>query len=504
MPSANRAHVSPTELARTEPASVAPSALGDERWQPRTVVYTALGLAAAALIVRVLARPGRPMWFDECVSVALARAPLRQLLPQLAGGEANGGLHTLLLAGLLRITDPLGVDALLVGRGFSIAVGSLAVAALFILGHRLLGDRPALVAAGLLAVSRFHVNYSVESRSYALALLLVVLSTLALDALLESPRAAPALVFGLLAALATWAHLFAALVLAAQVLATPRHRGFRHALGWLLVGLAVGGGGSAAVVAVVMRGDAGQVSWIGPLTWSQVASLFVELSGGARLVLVPALVGVVVAGAAALRGGARSFGAAMALSWAVIPIALAVVVSVVKPLLVPRYLLVSLPGFVLLVALGIGELRRPRSATLAAILVALLATREMVRGGGEPRWQPVDQVAARVLELARPGDVVVVSHPALSVSIDRELTRLGRAPGPERVEPVPGDPLSLGASTRPGLAERLERRSGFIFVLLFEQPDSAATRAALASDTRVTGDEYLGGIRVQRMERLTK
>ncbi len=468
----------------------------------RAVAAAAAGLAAAAVVVRLLARPGRPMWFDESVTVALARYPVRAILGQLVGAEVSGGPYTLLLHALLRVTDPLGLDALAVGRGASLAIGTATVPLLFLAGRRLVGDRAALLAAGLLAVGRFHVYYSLEARGYALAVLLVVLSTGALLALLERPRAAPALAFGALAALATWAHLFAAFVLAAQGLAALRHPGIRRAARWLGAGLALGGAGSAVVLVIAARGDAGQVGWIAPLSWKQVATVFVNLVGGARLLLVPAAAGAIVAAAAAREEGASGFGATLALAWALLPIALAVAVSVAKPLLVPRYLLVALPGFALLVAVGVQALRRPRLVAAAALLALALSGREVALDRyADPLWQPIDQVARRLLAVSRPGDALVVSNPGLAVTLERELARLGRAPGPERVDPPPGDPLALLPGPRRTIEERLASRTGVVFVLFAEGTDAARARAAFAAGARVADDEELRGVRLLRLER---
>jgi len=333
-----------------------------------------------------------------------------------------------------------------------------------------------------------------------MALLLVVLSTLALLSLLDTPRAGPALAFGLLAALATWAHLFAALVLVAQVLAALRHPGLRRALGWLATGAALGGAGSAAIITIAMRGDGGQVAWIGPLSWGQVASTFVHLAGGVRLLLLPAAAGAVVT-LVMVQRGPRGFGAFFSLAWALVPLALAAVVSTVKPLYVPHYFLVTLPGFLLLTAAGLGALPNRRLVSAAiGLAIALSLHQVVIDRNALPIRQPLDRVAARILELARPGDALVVSHPALSLSLDRELARLGHAAGPTRVEPLAGELASSGAATLAPLDGRLAGRPGVIFVLYAEQAVSARARATFQARARVTDDENLGGVRLLRLE----
>lgn len=112
-------------------------------WSRRAAIGAAVDLAVLAAIVRALARHGRPMWFDEAVTLDLARAPSQLLHEALTHGEANGGLFTLLVRAALRLGDEMGADELLVARLVSTVAGVLAVPALFLAARRLVGDRPA-------------------------------------------------------------------------------------------------------------------------------------------------------------------------------------------------------------------------------------------------------------------------------------------------------------------------------------------------------------------------
>jgi mannosyltransferase len=479
-------------------------------WPRRRALAIAAGLAAIAAIVRGVARPGRPMWFDETFTLALARLPADRLLWPLTHEEANGGLYVLLVRAALRAGDAVGADDLAVARLVAAAAGVAAVPALYLACRRALGDAPAALAALLLAVSRFHVYYSVEARGYVLAVLLVVLAAGALVSLLEAPRAAPSLAFAVLAPLATWSHAFAALGLAAQGMAALLHPSVRGARGpsaaravraWLAVALTLGAAGSAAVLLVAVRGDAGQLAWIAPLGWGQVWMVFVFLAGHARPLLLAAVAGTASAIVLARGGAERGFGAALALAWGLLPVALAVAVSAWKPLLHPRYLIVALPGFLLLAALGLLALRRPRWVAVAVALAVALSVRELRRPRrGEPPWEPWDVVVARVVELARPGDALVVRPGVLSLTLERELRRRGRGPWPEPVEPPPGDPLGL--TPRAPLEQRLADRTGVVFVLARgDDPQVAGARTALAAGTRVAADEEQAGIRILRLER---
>ena len=144
----------------------------------------------------------------------------------------------------------------------------------------------------------------------------MILSTWALVALLDGAGPGMAITFGLLGGLATWSHLFGALVLAAQAGAAVFHpavRGPTRAPGSqpvrrdLAIGLLVAMTGSAAVALLAVRGDVGQVTWIPVLSWPQVASALVALAGHARALFLPAVAGLVVVALLALAlEGARA------------------------------------------------------------------------------------------------------------------------------------------------------------------------------------------------------
>jgi 4-amino-4-deoxy-L-arabinose transferase-like glycosyltransferase len=471
-------------------------------WPRRRVAAWALALTAAAALVRLLARPGRPMWGDEAFTLALVQYPTAEVVEFLTHREVNGGIYTLLVRALLALTGPLGVDPLTAARGLSMLFGVAAVPAFYLLVRRLAGERVALVAGLLLAVNHFHASYSAEARAYALAFLLVVLSSWALVALLERPGWRLALAFGLLAGLATWAHLFAALVLAGQALAMLAHPRLRERWGPPLLAFALAGGLSAAIMARGVWGDGGQVAWIESMDLDQFTVLLLRLTGGVRLLLLPWSMGLGVALLSVRRGGRTAFPMALAAALVLVPVLVTVAVSVVKPMLVPRYLLVALPGFLILAALGVAALRRTALQVAAALLLAVLGLAEVARDeNGEPPWQRVDQVAARLVALARPGDVLVVSHPAMVLTLDRELARLGRGPGPPRISPLPGDPLDLHGAGRPPIEARVPPGAGLLFVLFAEQPQSAQLRAALAAASDVTSDESYEGVRLLRLQR---
>ncbi len=139
-----------------------------ERWL-RAAVIAGATIAGAWLRLRSLGGPS--LWLDEILNVDLARGFFsRSPLDWFAGFESeNGPLYYLLQALWLGLPAPLDVT-------FRLSASILGIASipLFWLALRPLGERIALVAATLLAVSPIHVYYSREGRPYAALVLFAI------------------------------------------------------------------------------------------------------------------------------------------------------------------------------------------------------------------------------------------------------------------------------------------------------------------------------------------
>jgi hypothetical protein len=92
---------------------------------------------------------------------------------------------------------------------------------------------------------------------------------------------------------------------------------------------------------------------------------------------------------------------------AIVPPLTILLISIVKPLWMPRYLLWSSVPFLVFVGLGINQLPR-RWRTGAAVAVVVLATFNLApyyRAETKPRW---DLAATSLVKLMQPGDIVLV------------------------------------------------------------------------------------------------
>lgn len=197
----------------------------------------ALGLFLLGGILRLYQYNTLSLWFDEGVSVFLARLPWSTVLGSIDQYDTHPPGYVVVLKLLNLLLPELAAVRLL-----SVVAGILTLPVLYALARRLMGTRAALLATAVLAFSPIHIWYSQEGRPYALTMLFVGLSYLALVAFCQAPRRWWALLYGLATLLAVYADYSALYALAPQALlfayALRVHR--RHT-GWLWgAALAVG------------------------------------------------------------------------------------------------------------------------------------------------------------------------------------------------------------------------------------------------------------------------
>lgn len=128
------------------------------------------GLTLIAFIIRLYHLGARSLWYDELLHLDVARAPLNEINSQLIR-HAGMPLDYYLLHGWIKLGRH---DAWV--RFPALFWGVLAVPLIYVLGRRLFGKQVGYLAAALLAFSSFAVSYSQEVRPYALLLCMVMVA----------------------------------------------------------------------------------------------------------------------------------------------------------------------------------------------------------------------------------------------------------------------------------------------------------------------------------------
>jgi uncharacterized membrane protein len=139
-----------------------------------------LAIAAIGFFLRTVRLDLQPLWWDEGWSVYFATADIPTMIARTAID-----IHPPFYYLVLHLwTLFLGSSAVSV-RFFSVAIGTLSIPMIFLVGRRLFGVRVGMMAALTMALAPFHVYYSQEVRMYALVTLLVLVSVYLFLALAE-------------------------------------------------------------------------------------------------------------------------------------------------------------------------------------------------------------------------------------------------------------------------------------------------------------------------------
>jgi hypothetical protein len=179
--------------------------------------------------------------------------------------------------------------------------------------------------------------------------------------------------YGAVGAVSIYAHFYAGFVLVAQAVAfivrRPRLPLRLIAGSWAVIGI-----GLIPFAGYVVAGTRSPVEWIPRLSLSELwSSLWFAAAGNVAL-LALAVVGAFLI----MRAGDR-FEAALTTGWIFLPIACGALVSVVKPALVPRFLIVASPAVALLSAVAVMRLAQPAARVLATVVVVGFAIPGLVR-----------------------------------------------------------------------------------------------------------------------------
>ena len=359
-----------------------------------------LATAAVALAIRLYDIAGQPYWLDELLTLRRARLPLGELI---ADSFANMHLPTYYLGVRMLLGLDGGAGTLRVPSAF---FGAATVGLAAALAHRLAGATAAWTAGLLVALSPLQVQFGQEARANALLGLLVMVALHGLMAIAADPAAASQrltrpgvprrawLAYGLgtagaLAVLNSavfWLAASAAALAFVVVAAAPHRKGLATNAGIVLAAVlclwlpwlpfvsepvmrtAVAGfwipkptvesvSATLAAVYLFRAADVMQFSLIAP-NWPWAAD--------AVAVLLPALA---LFGAWRLRDRNREL-VVLGLAILALPAAL-LLISLAKPLFIPRYLMWSAVPFFVLVATGVAGVAGAPGRALAALVVLL-------------------------------------------------------------------------------------------------------------------------------------
>lgn len=398
-------------------------------FSPLTLTVLLTGLGAA---LRFSGLERQSFWYDEAVSVNLARASLADLF---SGRVRDLGNPPLFPALLHLWTAVFGFSDTAV-RALPALFGTLALPVTLALARRVFPERVAFLGGTLLALAPFHLQMAQEARAYTLLAFLGALTGLALVRALQAETtrggSAAAAPWWVLLAVATGAmaltHYFGLFLAVAQAIYVGvvhrRHRRvlIRTAGSYLAAALIFSFWIPSLAAQLTEAGNLARSveSWhlhllATPLVFSLGTTLIwkdavglaraVLAGGGAVAFAAMALVGLTLTvRRPALRQNPYSL---LLLLWLTVPVAIPALLSlVVSPLYNTRYVILASLPFILFVAAGLEELKPRGRALMGALIVAAMAasTLSYLSRPVKHQWR---EAAAFIEAVRRPGDLLL-------------------------------------------------------------------------------------------------
>jgi len=441
---------------------------------------SSLVLAAIVLIgalLRLIALGRKSFWLDEIASVAIARRPLPVFLHFLWREEGNMALYYALLKPWLH----LGYNEAAV-RMLSVIAGVLSLPMMYALGKRLFGRDVGILATALLALNACAISVSQEARAYSFVVLAVLLSTLLFVRLIEAPSHGRMLAYALVAGLTCYFHYFGVLVPAAHagsILALPAERRPWKPLfaAWGIIAVL-----AAPILWLMHAQDVGHISWLAPPSWLELYHLgvFVAADGGKAVGGVLLGIELVLAGLFVARFSRiwrdddqlQRWRYALVASAIATPVIITLLVSIIRPAFYHRFLIICLPGWLLMIAIALTQIRLRGWRTAAIFLVcglSLAATVLLYRRVTED-WR---SAVAYLVAMTRPDDRVLYYQSVGQFAVEnyRDWLQPPNAARPGSIAINPGNP---------DWQREIEHAPRVWLVLFRAKPDDEASRAIAA------------------------
>jgi hypothetical protein len=205
----------------------------------------------------------------------------------------------------------------------------------------------------------------------------------------------------LVTAAAIYSHLYAALILPAQLVAvmTTGNQNRRR----IVTAIVIAGSLATPIAWLALTQNIGQNDWIPPLTAKDILHAAQQIIGtGIRFPIGLAL--LVVAGISSFQKIKHKSGwhDVLLWTWFLIPAIGVVAISAIAPPFVPRYLLLCLPACVMLLAVGLDHLPRPLLVIAATMLLALFYFSSSLSYYRKPKenWRAAAKTIASEMKLS--------------------------------------------------------------------------------------------------------
>lgn len=414
------------------------------QWPSGATLALSVGaITLLAVILNFHALGGRPLWFDEGLSLGCARLSWPDAAFLAAHEPVQWPFYMVLRFFLLFGNSETVIR--MPSALFTIACVPL----IFFVSRRLFGDLAGLVSAILVAVNADMVKYGQEARSYAMEAFLVIASVYVVCDYVERQNRRTQVLYVLLCTLAIYTHMYAVLAVLAEgisLLLLPPQEFPRR--GWLQTYLAI------FILTIPMWLFIGRIPrretfFIPPLSLDYVVGVFNQISGftgslGGGLYLWVLVVALLCAVSAwrTMGRSKKTWAFSLPVLAAGLPMFIAIVAhSTGRPFMFERYMLVCIPGFAL--AAGALVAARPRGKIVVPLavvfaVVGLFGVRNYFKLD-YVRSEDYPELAKLITANAQPGDAIVFYWERTQIPykyyVDRLPAEFWR---PDIIYPLPG------------------------------------------------------------------
>lgn len=307
---------------------------------------------------------------DEAWSITFAGLSWRKLINVMWQRELNMGPYYI----LLKIWIAIFGDSELAVRSLSVVFSVFAVAMTFAIGKKLFDAKTGLVAASLLAVNAFLIEYAQEARSYTLLIFMANTSVYFFINMIQDQNVKNHVLYVFSSVLLVYSHFFGLFILIVQAISLIFFAGEKvNYRRLLLCALSI----ALLIIPIgyfILFKDNGQIGWIQKPSFKDLYSFMFSLTGdggsGMLLSLYVLMFFISLIMLARKNPESRmtgSFGRhAFLLVWLLLPVIAAYSFSFYKPIFISKYLISSLTPLVLLVATGLSAIRSRWISTVAA------------------------------------------------------------------------------------------------------------------------------------------
>lgn len=470
------------------------------RWQRWSWPLALTALALLAVGLRLYAIDRQSLWADEGISRTYALRSVDVII-----GEALRGLHPpfyyLVLHGWSRLVGT-GVAEL---RALSALAGAVGVVVTTVLARRWAGPGAALVTALAALTAPLAIHYGQEARMYSLVMTLASVLWLWYDEWSRHGRRRALIGYGISATALIFSHAFTPTVIVVPAvlgaLQLWRSRRWPLLAGWGIGHLIL----AAISLAWMLLNRERLAAWPAGATapwytmpFDMLASFSLGRDPPSALYvwLVPFGV-LLVASLGRLDGRMPPWAP---LLWCGVPLLALMLLSLEQPYYRPRFLLLALPAFHLLLGRGAAVLqaalaRRTRHVMpIAAALLAVAAIGPLQREWFDPAaWRDDFRgVSAAIERSARDDDIIIANGHAQFDALQAYLERPLRREVVPRVRPLD----RVAVEHQLGALGDQPRRVYAVYYVLHEADPEQVIPAWLTANSFIGGSRWYGGVQL--------